>query len=355
MSLQISIFRDLPCIHRRDMKGLRKKIENLRVSVLPDFYFDRIISLPSLNHFFMRTRKKAASGGGNLRGFLQTEVKGGNATNLAFALASLSVKTNLYCIGDELTQAALSKHPPTCDVRIIPGRPAYTAALEFPFNGKLVNVMVSDVGDVSTFDGRQLNGRHMEGLRKSDCVALVNWSSNRKGNALARRVFNREGRPRLNFLDPADLEGAEERVKELVKNVIGKGLVDVLSLNENETRIIARLLSVRRLPQSYDAEDIVAVSGALSDRLRVIVDIHTPIGSATATTRGQFWQPASGRVAGFLTGAGDCWDAGDVVGHLLDFNPRYRLQFANVCAHLHLRRGSKPFPTLGEVTTFLGS
>jgi ribokinase len=334
------------------MRGLAK-IRSLRVSVLPDFYFDRIISVPSLNQFFKRLKGKAVSGGGNLRGFSQMEIKGGNATNLAFALASLSVRTNLYCVGDELAHAVLSKHPPTCKVRIIPGRPAYTVALEFPFKGKPVNVMVSDVGDLSNFDGHQLNHTYVSSLRRSHCVALVNWSSNRKGNELAKKVFNRTGRPRLNFLDPADLEGAEGRVNALVNEIVGEGLVDVLSLNENETRIMARILSAGNLPQAYDSQDILRVSGQLHDRLGIAVDVHTPLGSATSTNQGQSWEAASGKVRGFITGAGDFWDAGDIVGHLLGFEPRRRLRIANACAHLHLRGGNTTLPTLRNVTAFL--
>src|SRR5208337_4048668 len=85
--------------------GLRERISKLTVSVLPDFFFDRLVLVPSLTNLFRQIELKAASGGGNLRGLIQTEVRGGNATNIAFALSSLSARTNLYCVGNSVTRA----------------------------------------------------------------------------------------------------------------------------------------------------------------------------------------------------------------------------------------------------------
>jgi sugar/nucleoside kinase (ribokinase family) len=329
-----------------------RKISKLRVSVLPDFFFDRIISVPSLPHLFRQVELKAASGGGNLRGFSQIELTGGNATNLTYALASLSVKTRLYCVGDEQTRAALANHPPNCIVRVIPGQPGYTTALEFRFRTKPVNVMISDVGDFREFDGRRLERKDIANLERSDCVALVNWSSNRRGNALARKVFGLKGRSgRLHFLDPADLAGAEGRVKVLVRDIIGRDLVDVVSLNENETRIMARVLSAGRLRRNYNKQDLLRVSRKLQDILRVTLDVHTPIGSISSNGLGQTWVSACGRITGFVTGAGDVWDAGDIIGHLIGFQVRERLLFANTSAYLYLR--NRKMPTLRQTTAFL--
>jgi ribokinase len=331
-----------------------RKGSKLKVSVLPDFYFDRIISVPSFKHLFRQVELKGASGGGNLRGFSQIERRGGNATNLAYALASMSVRTRLYCVGNEHTQVALANPPRNCHVKVIPGKPGYTTALEFSLKDKSVNVMISDVGDIGDFDGRRLGHDDILDLERSDCVALLNWSSNRKGNALARKVFGLKGRKgRLNFIDPADLTGAEGRVKVLAKEIIGRDLVDVVSLNENETRIMARVLSAGRLPRNYNRQDLVRVSAILQDLLGVTLDVHTPIGSVTSTDLGQTWVAAFGKIAGFVTGAGDVWDAGDIVGHLVDLQAQDRLLFANACAYLYLKSRSRRMPTLRQTTEFL--
>lgn len=333
--------------------GLQKRISDLMVSVLPDFYFDRIIRVPSFRNLIRQVELKAASGGGNLRGLFQTEVKGGNATNLAYALSSLSARTNLYCVGNSLTRAVLSTPPAGCKVRVIEGRPGYTTALEFRFKRKPVNVMFSDVGDISNLDGRELTRHDAMTLRKSDCVALVNWSSNTKGNELARRVFGLNGREdRLNFIDLADVTGAESRVRALARNILDQGLVDVISLNENEARIIARTLSVGGLGRSYDRREVIRVSNLLHDSLHVVVDVHTPIGSASSTNQGDVWVDSFGKVSGFVTGAGDVWDAGDIIGHLLGFKTETRLRFANAFAHLYLTNKNARLPTLREVAHF---
>lgn len=333
---------------------LSREISKLTVTVLPDYFLDRIISVPSLDELFQQTRLKAASGGGNLRGFPQTDIRGGNASNLAFALASLSVRTTLYCVGDERTQTALANHPRNCRVKVIPGKPGYTTALEFSLKGKPVNVMISDVGDAREFDGRRLEHNDIAGLKRSDCVALVNWSANRKGNALARKVFGLDGRKRrLNFLDPADLSGAEGRVKVLVKEVIGRGLVDVLSLNENETRIMARVLSTRKLPWNYERKDLVRASRTLRGVLGITLDVHTPIGSISSTEAGETWVKTFGKIKGYVTGAGDVWDAGDILGHLLALSAYDRLRFANACAYLYVRDKTRKLPVIKEVMKFL--
>jgi sugar/nucleoside kinase (ribokinase family) len=334
--------------------SIREKVSKLTVSVLPDFFLDRIVLVPSFRNLFQQVASKAASGGGSVRGVVQTEVLGGNAANLAYALSSLSARTNLYCVGNALAQAALSRHPARCKVRIIPGEPGYTTALEFTFKGRPVNVMLSNIGDVSSFNGDVFTHTDIEALKKSDCIALVNWSANLKGNELAGTVFNLPGRERrLTFLDPADVAGAESRIKGLIKSVVEEGALDVMSLNENEARIIANLLSVGKLPYSYRLKDLVRVSSALHDRLDIAVDIHTPIGSASSTVRGQACAESYGKAAGFVTGAGDVWDAGDIIGHLLKFNDEDRLRFASACAHLYVAVEENRLPTLREVSSFL--
>ncbi len=299
---------------------------------------------------------KAAAGGGSLRGFAQSEVLGGNAGNIAFALSSLSARTTLYCVGDAMTRAVTSAQSSTCKVRVIEGQPGYTVALEFPFKRRRVNVMLSDIGGIRDFDGQRLTRNDIENLKKSDCVALVNWSANRKGNELARRVMRgRRGQGRLNFLDPADIQGAENRVRTLVKDVIDKELLDVISLNENEARIMMRILSAGKLAKSYDAHDIMKAARALHASLDITVDIHTPIGSATSTNAGEAWSRWFRALGGIVTGAGDVWDAGDIIGHLLNFDDRKRLRFANACAHLYLRGSKSRYPTLRDVIMLLES
>ena len=328
-------------------------IQKLKVCVLPDFFLDRIISVPSLSGLFEKAKAKAASGGGSLRGYMQKELRGGNATNLAYGLASLSVNTSLYCIGDAFARAATANAPRNLQVRVIPGQPGLTTALEFPFKARMVNVMISDVGSIADFDGRKLNNNDILTLKKSDCIALANWSANKSGNLLARKVFAIDGRKsRLNFLDPADLDGAEGRIKQL-KKVIDEDLIDVISVNENETRILAKFFSATTLPRQYTPRDILRTSTSLQDILHVTLDVHTPIGSASTSSEAQAWSRAYQPVEGFVTGAGDIWDAADILGHLLHIELGDRLRLASACAYLYLSSGGVRFPKLVELQGFL--
>ena len=287
-------------------------------------------------------------------GVSQTEIRGGNATNLAFALSSLSAKAQLYCVGDELAASIIAHHPTNCKIKIIEGKPGYTTAIEFPYGAGIANVMLSDVGDVSHFDGSELNRIDLVDLGESDCIALVNWACNSNGNDLAKRVFNLKGRKhRLNFLDPADLSGTEGRINNLLTKIIGKGLIDVVSLNENEARILARVVSVGKLPKSYHAQDLRRISAALHENLSCTVDIHTRIGSTSSTAQETYWANSFGVVTGIVTGAGDVWDAGNIIGHLIHLEAESRLQFANACAHLYVAAGSADPPKLSAVLRFL--
>jgi len=332
---------------------LQERLSKLSVAVLPDFFADRILYVPSIEQFFEDAKKKASSGGGSLRGYKQKEIKGGNATNLAFALSSLSVKTNLFIVGDDVAKGFTASKPKDCNVHMIDGASGYTIAIEFPYKGKRVNVMVSDVGDLAGFSGDKLNDADIRTISSSSCVALVNWSSNKKGNELAELIFSLPKRKdRLNFLDPADLIGTEDRIKALIKRIIKRGLLDVLSINENEARILSSLLS-SKLPSNYNANDVKRAAKSLHDAMDIAVDIHTPQGCASAIDGELFWADSFGNIEGVVTGAGDVWDAGDIIGHLLKLEPRERLHLANACAYLYLNSNDARPPNLNDIVKFL--
>lgn len=332
---------------------IQEDLGKFSVSVLPDFFADRILYVPSIKKLLRAIEQKAGSGGGSLRGYQQREIKGGNAANLAFALARLGLATNLFIIGDKIATGLMADHPRNCNVRVIEGKPGYTLAVEFPYRGKRVNVMVSDVGDLADFSGDSLSKADLKAIADSDCIALVNWSSNSKGNDLAQMAFSLHKRhDRLNFLDPADLSDTETRIRGLIERVAGRGLLDVLSINENESRILSSSLSTSRLPRDYNAEAVRRIAKSLNDIIGVNIDIHTPIGSASAINGETFWSDVVGKVDGIVTGAGDVWDAGDIAGYLVGIEPEGRLNLANSCAYLYLASKDARPPTLREVFEF---
>ncbi|MFZ0203705.1 MAG: hypothetical protein WAL46_08435, partial [Nitrososphaeraceae archaeon] len=54
-----------------------------------------------------------------------------------------------------------------------------------------------------------------------------------------------------------------------------------------------------------------------------------------------------------LTGAGDSWDAADIVGYLAGLEPKERLLFSNACASLYVRNPYGEPPTMNEVVDLL--
>ena len=71
------------------------------IVVMPDFFVDRIIRLESKEKLFDALAEKAKCGGGSVRGVPTTDVKGGNAVNVAYCLAKLGVKVALFTVADE--------------------------------------------------------------------------------------------------------------------------------------------------------------------------------------------------------------------------------------------------------------
>src|SRR5688572_973445 len=105
------------------------------IVVLPDFFIDRIIQLKSKEHFFESILQKTKYGGGSIREFNAIEKKGGNAVNVAYALATLGVKVVLFTIADKVGSAFLSntfsKFGDIIQLRITNGSNGLTTALEF--------------------------------------------------------------------------------------------------------------------------------------------------------------------------------------------------------------------------------
>ena len=81
-----------------------ENIQNLNlinpVVVLNDFFLDRIIKIQNLDQLYNQILEKSKLGG-SIRGISQTDLKGGNATNVAYALARLGCPVSLITIADK--------------------------------------------------------------------------------------------------------------------------------------------------------------------------------------------------------------------------------------------------------------
>ncbi|MDQ3873157.1 MAG: carbohydrate kinase family protein [Thermoproteota archaeon] len=322
------------------------------IVVMPDFFVDRIIKLQSKENLFDILTEKAKLGGGSIRGIPTRDVKGGNAVNVAYCLAKLGAKVSLFTIADELGSAmirqAFSQFGDKVTLRIASGRAGLTTAFEFPHEDTHVNVMVSDIGDNSNFGPERISTESDKAiLSNADGVMIVNWASNSKATELAQFSFQNSSSA-FHFLDPADIE---TRKHDFVDS-LGKlaDVTDCLSINENECNSLADALGLGRLlGPSSTADEIKTVAKRIAERVGISTDIHTRIGAAWSNGKESVFVYTIKVEAKTLTGAGDSWDAGDIVGYLAGLDPQQRLLFANCCASLYVRDQNGEPPTINQV------
>ena len=90
---------------------LEGKIRDCKVVVMPDFFLDRIINLHwDVEEFSGLVGGVAKRKGGSIDGIPQTDMKGGNAINIASALASLGVNVTPIICTSELGLQQIKYH-----------------------------------------------------------------------------------------------------------------------------------------------------------------------------------------------------------------------------------------------------
>jgi ribokinase len=323
-------------------------LQRKNVFVMHDFFIDRILSVEySLweDRLVHMIRDKIRVGGGSIRGIRQYDIKGGNAVNLAYALGKFNAKCILVTLADEYGSALLKSTflgMDNVNVIVLSGRQGYTLALEFRGeDGRVANVMLSDIGDNAYFGSDRLDGlEHL--LSDASCIAVVNWASNTKGSELIEYAFNDNNNNGLHFLDPADIS---ERREEFTKMLLSRSFrLDVLSINENEARVLASTMGIEYMPRNYSVEDVVKQCKSIASILDVRVDIHTPLCSASSDGMEVSYAETVRVDARISTGAGDVWDAMNIIGYLLEMNAYERLSLANAAAAYYVSNARVPKP-----------
>ena len=407
------------------LKSLLPKLQSIektkkppRVTVLPDFFVDRIIEVTDHSKFVSETEKKIKAGGGSMRGYSSVDIKGGNAVNVAYCMAKLGVCIDLYTIADKIGNSILkSVFAPFGDavnLYVENGKQGLSTVFEFSDDQHTFspsNVMVSDVGDNDNFGPDTLESKNLiSNLKSSDAVILTNWASNLMGTDLLRFVFSNSP-DSIHFLDPADIE---KRCFEFVNMLkISSNLVNFLSINENEFNQLVEafqsifvkqtsikngrgevdITSINNKPDktnnnylisklhvfegdSYpkNIDSICETVDALSNYFNLTVCLHTTKGSVMSTPRGDictnsdrgnrkhgatenvlFAQAISPSKIDIVSGAGDSWDAGFMFGHLYGFKDIEKLCFANLLASLHIGNLYNDDPSLAQVIDHIKS
>ncbi|MFW9799310.1 MAG: carbohydrate kinase family protein [Candidatus Thorarchaeota archaeon] len=330
---------------------------------MPDFFVDHFIIDRSLEDFIQGLRQLAKQGGGNLLGSTQFIRRGGNAVNTASALLSLGLDPVLIVTTDDYGAKILPTlvHP-DLDLSHIhkDGRLSSTVSIEVDYEGRRVNLMVSDSGSASEFSFSDLTSTDLDAIRESSLVALLNLNHNADAPRLAVELFEAvsESSNARKFIDVGDPSGNQGIIEPLARQVLSDGLVDIISLNENEARWFAWALSGRNdkwKSLSSKHEDWLSAAQLVSKETGVRVDLHTQYFAATIAEENLIVAPTFRTECRVTLGAGDAWNAGDILGTLLNLSENDRLTLANTVAALYVSSTTASHPSLEEVVQYLGS
>jgi sugar/nucleoside kinase (ribokinase family) len=343
---------------------LNRKPEKLEVVLMPDFFLDRLINLDcDLQRFSSRLAEVADRKGGSLDGIPQENLRGGNAVNTASALAALGAKVAPIVCADKLGMQQLHLYLGKYGVDLSTvkniEKASVTTALEFKAGGRKVNVMLRDLGSLADVGPSSLTDGDYALIDNADVVCIFNWAGTKKfGTELAAAVFQRvktEGRGKT-YCDTADPTPNNTKVPELMEKVLKTRILDVLSLNENEAIIYASLLSGEigerrgQLPLEELAMDAARV---LAKRLTARIDLHTTAFSATFTGKHEVVVPAFKIKALRATGAGDAWNAGNILGDANGLSSEGRLALANAVSACYLSDVLGEHPTRQKLVRFV--
>jgi ribokinase len=309
-----------------------------------DYFVDRLVHVGSLGGLTRSVEAKVAAGGGGLHGIRQSEIRGGNAVNLAHAIGRLGLRTLLVTHAEAAHEGLLRKSFEGLDVelRIKPLKAGMTVAFE-----EKVNVMLGDGGGAADFGPGLLDDDDWEGLRSSAVVCSVNWAANARGTDLLVALKRTLGDEKKIFFDPADFRDRLTSFRALLRMIASKGLVDWVSMNEEEGKAAAKLLGLK-------AREHGQVCKGLAAALKVSFDLHGLTESYTSDGSGVFADKVLKTKPRRLTGAGDVFDAGSIFGRVHKFDDRKRLHFANAAARLYLRSRDPVAPTLDQVLEAVG-
>jgi len=343
---------------------LKAAPEKLDVVVLPDFFLDRLINLDcDVASFFSIVKDVADRKGGSIDGVAQTDIRGGNAINTASALAALGTTvTPIVCtskLGRQQIKFHLKRYGVDTSHVKLSSKASVTTALEFKAETGKANVMLRDLGSLADFGPSNLSDGDYEVIDRADYVCVFNWVGTRKfGTELAQAVFGRvkaKGKGKT-YYDTADPTPNSAKMPKLMEKVLKTQQLDILSVNENEAISYATLLdseiSVQRGKLRFE-ELAMKAARTLAKHLHARIDLHTTSFSATFTERGETVVPAFKIEALRATGAGDAWNAGNIVGDGNGLSDECRLALANAVAAYYLADQDGEHPTRQKLAKFI--
>ncbi len=345
----------------------KPKAKEFNVVVMPDFFFDRFVQYDKdFSQFSKEASRVVRRKGGSIDNVRQVNSRGGNAANTAGALATLGVLVYPIIETDAFGATLLKQSLKPLRVNLTHvkanGKASITTALEFRQNNSKANLMLRDTGSLANFGPKNLTSEDYQLLTTADMVCVFNWAGTRQyGTDLAETVFRHvktKGRGKT-YYDTADPTPNKEKIRTLIKRVLLKDLVDILSLNENEAIQYATYISpkqVANLRKKQEKLEKLALKCAiiLAEHLSSRIDLHTTAYSATLSKNKKPQIEPSFEIKVLrATGAGDAWNAGNIYADQQGFSDNARLTFANAVAAYYVSSPNATHPTLSQLKNFL--
>ena len=344
----------------------QQKTKEFNAVVMPDFFLDRLLNLDwDVKEFSELIADVAKRKGGSIDGIAQSDIRGGNAVNTAAALASLGVKVTPIICTSEYGLQQIKYHFRNGKVDVshvkIYDKASITTALELKTEYGKVNVMLRNLGALKDFGPDQLTISDYELIEGADYVCLFNWAGTKNfGTKLAQKVFEKakaRGKGKT-YYDTADPTPNKAGIAELMDKVLKTSQVDILSLNENEAVCYAGLLDrsiVERKEKLGFAELALEAARVLAKHLSARIDLHTTSFSATLSANREVVVPTFKVEVLRATGAGDAWNAGNVLGDANGLSDECRLMLANAVSACYLTDADGAHPTRGKLAQFISN
>jgi ribokinase len=342
-------------------KGVDKDFSTV---VMPDFFLDRLLNLNwNVKQFSELIADIAKRKGGSIDGVNQTDMRGGNAVNVASALASLGVNvTPIICTSEHGLQQ-VKYHLRNFQVDLshvkLRSQSSITTALELETEDGKANIMLRNLGALADFGPADLTEADFEVIECSDYVCLFNWAGTVKyGTELAQAIFGRvkakiKGKT---YYDTADPTPNKAGIANLMEQVLKTNRVDILSLNENEAVTYSSLLDeaiARKKAELAFADLALEAARVLAKRLPARIDLHTTAFSATVTRKKEVVMPTFKVEPLRATGAGDAWNAGNVLGDANGLSDECRLMLANAVSACYLTDPAGMHPNKRKLLKFI--
>jgi ribokinase len=336
----------------------------INVVVMPDFFMDRLINVGlDAIEFSKMLQDIVARKGGSLDQIPSIDQKGGNAINVASALLALGATvTPIVCtnnFGLEQVRFHLKGYPADFSHMKVSSKASLTTALEFQGSNGKANVMLRDLGSLAEFGPSNLNESDFKAIKDADYVCLFNWTGTLHfGTELAQIVFEhaKKSSKCKTFYDTADPLPNKGKIPELIEKVLKSKNLDILSLNENEAVAFASLLStevVKKKGKVKFNELALMSAQMLAAIIPARVDLHTT-SFAVSIVDGKAVLVPSFKVQPLrATGAGDAWDAGNLIGDANGLSDQARLMLANAVSAYYLMSQDGEYPSKQQLYKFL--